>query len=638
MKISPVWIMIIYVMVCCVACILGINSEMDVASINITIGMLTIVGIIFVYSTIKAIRAFKIGKDLRRAANLIVEDSKNQDELLWDVYKKNEEMTLFQTEELIKVFRDYKNEMLRLEKKTNATYKCDIDDYFNSSLIDSAFSKSIINLIPGTMTGLGILGTFIGLAISLKNFEMGEVDQILSSIPKLMTGLKVAFQTSIYGMILSLAFNFVYRKLLTQVYEDLNIFISAYEKYVASDADADNKSQIQLIIQQIPECVGEKIADVLSPSLEKMNSTLDRLASDLNQKQIEGVSTLVDQIMESLNTLLGENFKHLGETIEQTCEIQRENGIFMQDILARIGDMTQNIKEINDLSAKTIESMSIYIDRIENLQEVINDNFMSASIQLEENKEYEIKMKEYIDILVSYEKQIGEAAVKFSDDMAEQVKMLEKMESDIAGETRKNLEIMAQNAKDYNEMLSEAAKQQISIILNMAADYSEKIVTHLNYADDVNHKISENAQESIKTLSENASNYHKTLADSAKNQIESIINLSNTQTADMKSASQELARVSENLNGQLVESLNKTFDVFDEQLTSITEHLSGTISQINDATGRVPKTVVAAYDGMKNGFEEMKTRYIALVDSMEDMNNHFRSISEQLKNINTYSE
>lgn len=632
MKVRPIWIGFIYVLVCIIAVFLGTSAEMDNASISITIGMFIIVGIIFVFSYTKAAKVVKVGNDLKNAIKVILSDSENHTELLWSVYK-NQEDILFQTPELKKAFSDYKKEMFRLEEKTNSAYKCDIDAYISANLIDSIFSKSIINLVPGTMTGLGILGTFIGLAISLKNFEMGEVDVILASIPKLMTGLKVAFHTSIYGMVLSLLFNYVYRKLLAQVYADLDEFILIYETYVVSDAEADNNSQIQLMMQQLPESIGETIADVLAPSLDKMNETLDNMALNFNEKQVEGVSDLVEQVMDSLNTLLGENFKHLGESIEQTCELQRENGIFMQGILEKIGDMTQNIKDINDLSGKTVESLAGYVEKIESLQTVINDNFISASVQLEANREYEAKMKEYIDILVSYEKQIGEASVKFSDDMAEQVKILEKMESEVAEETRKNLEVMAKKADEYNQMLSEAAKQQIGIILSMASEYSEKITSHLNYVDDISHKITNGAEESIKTLAQSADNYNKTLSESAKSQIKSIVELSNTQTADMQSASKELARVSENLNGQLIESLNTTFNVFDEELTTITEHLSGTISQVNDATGRVPKTVVAAYEGMKSGFDEMKIKYTALLDSMSDMNEHFNTLSEQLKSM-----
>ncbi len=64
------------------------------------------------------------------------------------------------------------------------------------------------------MTGLGILGTFIGLTIGLQQFNTGSASEITNSISPLIQGIKVAFHTSIYGMVFSLIFSFVYKNKL----------------------------------------------------------------------------------------------------------------------------------------------------------------------------------------------------------------------------------------------------------------------------------------------------------------------------------------------------------------------------------------------------------------------------------------
>ena len=55
------------------------------------------------------------------------------------------------------------------------------------------------------MTTLGVLGTFIGIAFGLRNFDVSDID---ASVPSLLEGLKVAFGTSIVGMMAALAFRF----------------------------------------------------------------------------------------------------------------------------------------------------------------------------------------------------------------------------------------------------------------------------------------------------------------------------------------------------------------------------------------------------------------------------------------------
>ena len=70
--------------------------------------------------------------------------------------------------------------------------------------------------IPGVMTGLGILGTFIGLTLGLSRFSLGsDIDTSLmqTSISGLLEGIKTAFITSIFGVVYSLLFNFFYKKI-----------------------------------------------------------------------------------------------------------------------------------------------------------------------------------------------------------------------------------------------------------------------------------------------------------------------------------------------------------------------------------------------------------------------------------------
>ena len=55
-------------------------------------------------------------------------------------------------------------------------------------------------LLPSILVGIGILGTFTGIFIGLINFD---VDKIKESVPQLLEGLKIAFFTSIIGLILS---------------------------------------------------------------------------------------------------------------------------------------------------------------------------------------------------------------------------------------------------------------------------------------------------------------------------------------------------------------------------------------------------------------------------------------------------
>lgn len=57
----------------------------------------------------------------------------------------------------------------------------------------------VYDSIPTVFTTLGVLGTFVGIYFGLQHFD---VDKITESIPPLLEGMKTAFSTSIWGVLL----------------------------------------------------------------------------------------------------------------------------------------------------------------------------------------------------------------------------------------------------------------------------------------------------------------------------------------------------------------------------------------------------------------------------------------------------
>src|SRR5574344_535508 len=67
-------------------------------------------------------------------------------------------------------------------------------------------NESFVNYTPTLLTSLGILGTFLGIVLGLLEFNTGSIE---TSIVKLLDGLKVAFITSVIGILGSILFKFI---------------------------------------------------------------------------------------------------------------------------------------------------------------------------------------------------------------------------------------------------------------------------------------------------------------------------------------------------------------------------------------------------------------------------------------------
>ena len=68
---------------------------------------------------------------------------------------------------------------------------------------DNQKRRALVDLVPGLLTTLGILGTFTGVFIGLLDFDVRMINK---SVPTLLEGLKVAFGTSIVGLAAAMTF------------------------------------------------------------------------------------------------------------------------------------------------------------------------------------------------------------------------------------------------------------------------------------------------------------------------------------------------------------------------------------------------------------------------------------------------
>jgi hypothetical protein len=93
--------------------------------------------------------------------------------------------------------------------KNSQSGLCDIDDYVNEDEVGTIIRKWFLDLVPDVMTSLGILGTFVGLVWGMKSFDTSSFDVMTNSVSSLVEGIKVAFLTSIYGLVMSIAFSIV---------------------------------------------------------------------------------------------------------------------------------------------------------------------------------------------------------------------------------------------------------------------------------------------------------------------------------------------------------------------------------------------------------------------------------------------
>lgn len=136
----------------------------------------------------------------------------------------------FQQRTLDEFFNEYRDKVKTQHE--SGQILCDITEYINDEQLALHSWQTLVRQIPGMMTSLGILGTFIGLLIGIRGIGFSTVMDALTSVQTLLSGIQIAFYTSIAGVILSLLFNIIYRIAWNMMLRNLGMFIDSFHKNV----------------------------------------------------------------------------------------------------------------------------------------------------------------------------------------------------------------------------------------------------------------------------------------------------------------------------------------------------------------------------------------------------------------------
>ncbi len=131
---------------------------------------------------------------------------------------------------LDEAFDEYRSKVN--SQQQNGQVLSDITDYVNEDMLSLHSWQTLVSQVPGMLTSLGILGTFIGLLVGIRGIGFSTVNDALTSVQTLLSGIQIAFYTSIAGVILSLIFNILYRSAWNTMLRSLGLFVDSFHKNI----------------------------------------------------------------------------------------------------------------------------------------------------------------------------------------------------------------------------------------------------------------------------------------------------------------------------------------------------------------------------------------------------------------------
>ena len=560
---------------------------------------------------------------------------------------------LFKLKVLQKTFEEYRDERIRMSGAKDGHSFVAIDDFFNANQLDEIGISGICDLIPGTMTGLGILGTFLGLVLGISGFDTASTEAITSSISGLLSGMGTAFLTSIVGVFFSLVFSYLHKIIYDYANKNLELFINNFHEKELDGHDNSTENQLLGYQQQqtdfqlqqtellktfagiVSEAVSKSISDTmkseLTPIFNRMEQTIEMFGKFASTQQKEGLDQVVQEFIRCMNDSLKGQFEELGRTIQSLCEWQRSSVLQMQKIVDGICDTSTEIEKINEISKQTIVEMNRFVTQLNELQSKINEETELARQQIEKGNEINERQAGYIDKLVECQTSIGDLATHvqaeadavqksvdlisdhcktqidgITDAAKQSMETLSDSTKVLVESSHQQMQSLAATAESEMQMLSETASslsednhnqllaltkasseqmRQLSAAANAVMQNSQQQITSAITATQTQ---SDSLMQATNDFVEFVQQEHQTLVQAVNKEISGLSNFAGQTTSQMQSATAGMENAAKLLDKNLDDVLGRTFDSFDKNLADISQHLSGTIADVRDATDALP--------------------------------------------------
>jgi len=241
------------------------------------------------------------------------------------------------------------------------------ETFFNTqAIVDNRLRTEFFKHLPGICTGLGIIGTFLGLIQGLSAFKVSEnVQQVGMSIDALLRGVFEAFLVSATAIAIAMAITLIEKLLISSLYRRTEAIAHRLDGMFEAGADSE---YLERLVRSSEESASQ--AKILKDALV---ADLKTILSDLTQQQIQASRAVSTQIADSLRASFTEPLAQIASAVQQVSQDQGQAVTrLLTDVLANFSQQIQDlfsgqISGINQLQRQAIESLQATVTKLDQM-------------------------------------------------------------------------------------------------------------------------------------------------------------------------------------------------------------------------------------------------------------------------------
>ena len=581
----------------------------------------------------------QLGQKTKELENIRTEMLKNNNHNISDCYEEVNEL-FSKSDGLKDIWNLFKKSLVvtrNIYDDKQVVYSTvDADQYFNINNICFNVSVSFWQNLGGVFTGLGILGTFLGLSVGVSNIDISETALMQESIGVLLKGLGTAFYTSLIGIFVALIFNFIHKSVIDNLEKSiinlcntLEIFCQrkSTEQFLADNylLAKEQTDQFKSFSDNLAIAIGDALEQKLSESdmndsLKNIENTIlgihtflsNELANTINKQFEAQLLPVFERLTYAVEKLNNSSVDAISKGFEESA------GKELRSLSTTLQSMTVSLYDVMEKMEQTSSNVNKELgESISNVIAELNNNMAQMQSQ---NEAREQNIKEVSDEVTS----------KLTKDIESLMNRLDEGLSQVTEHTQGLSATLADTSVRANEEIANVFATAGDKLTTLLDDYTQKN-TALNvklftYIDDIQKGLGE--QQVMLSKLNNQVNYVVEKAGDVADKFADAAHPVNDAVNVLNSSLKENIEATKNYNEQIIQGIS--------DIKAVVHDNTNNIEELTANFDKARQGLLIATKGYENANNELERIMETIGNSLMEYNDKMRGNYE--KSLKAYSD
>lgn len=530
--------------------------------------------------------------------------------------------------DLIKgIWRKYQRTLISIPGKDGLEKYSTVESesYFSVAAFTEGMKGGLWSGLAGTFTGIGILGTFIGLTIGLAGVDTSSTGALSSSISGLLGGMSTAFVTSIFGIVSAIVFGVWHSQNMKRFGDAVSRFTDALDQVFI------RKSVEEILLEELAESRAQRAAmeqlstdmaisicdhlpDVLDQLAEKMDSAmkgnLDTMLAGLSERQDKQTEQLM-QISSNTSSLVSGGFDQLGDVLKKGVgQGAEELGNSLKNLSSDIASLAEGIRDILDRSTKA--SSEANQKTLDALNEAISKmNETMEGIANKQTEETDKNIQRMTDLMEEMKTTMKDIFDEMAASVKEQRTEIGKIAKDSADQTKENLGAINASVK---ELMAEIADQmqQMQSMMDTHEKHMQETLDQMRQAVSSSGNVVNAAGKTVEAAGKTAKVF---------------VEAADDVSMKLKTAAEPLQKAAQPLQ-QAAASLDSGVQVLAQSITK----QQAEAKSVAESMQKISDDYMKSSQYVKNALEETRNSWTAYEDRFKGVSGELEKAFAQLDN------